>query len=467
MEEEKNMRSRKNILKEAGVLLLATIMITTTFSVTNTDADISLKEGIKTATFDPRDDTTPPVTYCNLTGTLIDGIYVSDVTVKLIAIDNESGVNYTTYKLNDGAWTVYTAPFVVVADGTHILTYYSVDNNGNFEILNWLAFTIRHHWPGLKWEQLPDVSPYGIDICVDRGNNYYAPRMVADDFQCTSTGSITNISLWGSWKQDYIGNITMFHLGIYADIPANQSQTEYSMPGAMLWERNFSQGEFKKSVYYFYANSYWWDPYFYLPIPRIDFKIYQFDFDIPKDQAFNQIGTITNPVTYWLGIYVNSTNGVFGWKTCWPTIHWNDDATYYIPNSPWWNELRYQEYHPYYNESIDMAFRINTSKPKWDGKITIANYDLAFVAVKITSHVPYDDLHWKVMANGGFWYPSNPIYEGTISHIATNETVTVKTGFLLGLGSFNLTIQVEEVAPVETKGFIFLFIIFVKTPSYS
>jgi hypothetical protein len=89
------------------------------------------------------DDTTPPFTSCGLYGTMWEyDYYISPVTVELTAYDEESGVNYTKYKLDEGSWTEYTTPFVVSEEGNHTLIYYSVDNAGNKEDDNTVDFTI-------------------------------------------------------------------------------------------------------------------------------------------------------------------------------------------------------------------------------------------------------------------------------------------------------------------------------------
>jgi hypothetical protein len=93
------------------------------------------------------EDITPPVTTCALAGTLAGSIYTSDVTVSLSATDDSSGVNYTMYKLDDGSWTTYTAPFVVTADGAHTVLFYSADVAGNIETEKNSSFTIQHALP--------------------------------------------------------------------------------------------------------------------------------------------------------------------------------------------------------------------------------------------------------------------------------------------------------------------------------
>jgi len=90
-------------------------------------------------------DTTPPVTTCTLSGDMQGGVYTSDVTATLTATDDMSGVNYTMYKVDDGAWTLYTVPFVVSGNGDHVISFYSVDNAGNIETTKTTAFTI--HYP--------------------------------------------------------------------------------------------------------------------------------------------------------------------------------------------------------------------------------------------------------------------------------------------------------------------------------
>ncbi len=94
------------------------------------------------------EDTTPPVTTCTLTGTLEGDVYVSDVTVTLTATD-DSGVEYTKYKLDGGSWTTYTAPFVVTSNGNHTVTFYSVDTVGNTETEKTASFTIQKEIPSV------------------------------------------------------------------------------------------------------------------------------------------------------------------------------------------------------------------------------------------------------------------------------------------------------------------------------
>ena len=67
-------------------------------TTTNGDQAFQLYSGAPT-------DTTPPVTTCVITGT-------NPVTITLTATDDMSGVNFTKYKIDDGAYATYTAPVV-------------------------------------------------------------------------------------------------------------------------------------------------------------------------------------------------------------------------------------------------------------------------------------------------------------------------------------------------------------------
>ena len=129
-------------------------------------------------------DTTPPVTTCLLNGTMNGDIYISDVTVTLTATDTESGVNYTMYKLDNGSWASYSTPFVVSANGTHAVSYYSEDNAGNIETIKTSNFTIQH-------------QSLSIEISVKGGFG------VSAVIKNTGSSTITNIQ----WKIKLTGGL--------------------------------------------------------------------------------------------------------------------------------------------------------------------------------------------------------------------------------------------------------------------
>lgn len=119
-------------------------------------------------------DSTPPVTTCTLAGDMEGSVYVSDVTVTLTATD-DSGVDYTKYKLDTGVWTTYTVPFVVSTNGNHTVRFYSVDNAGNTETEKSSTFTIQQ-----------EVPPITITIKGGLG--------VSATIKNTGTTTLTNLS---------------------------------------------------------------------------------------------------------------------------------------------------------------------------------------------------------------------------------------------------------------------------------
>ncbi|NIA07857.1 MAG: PEP-CTERM sorting domain-containing protein [Actinobacteria bacterium] len=234
-----------------------------------------------------------------------------------------------------------------------------------------------------KWIQPPDLTSLGLDVNATNGS------LLADDFNCTSTGPITNIKVWGSWLGDYLpysGDAAMsFRLQIYGDIPAdpNNPQTWSTPAATVLWERMFystnSPTTFTAEPYYTIPEDEegegWYNPYTAAYLPDADHTIWLYNFDIPTAEAFVQQGSADTPIVYWLALeaFVDDVEAQFGWKTS--LDHWNDDAVWTLDDSVLvWNELRYPYGHEYEGQSIDLAFAI-APEP-----ITLAMLALGMVA---------------------------------------------------------------------------------------
>jgi hypothetical protein len=96
--------------------------------------------------------------------------------------------------------------------------------------------TDRDDWK-MHFPQWPDLTELGVDVFTEE------PLTLADDFMCTQTGPITDISIWCSWKWDeFVPGITFFELGLWSDIP--EGPDGHSQPGEQLWGYFFSPGEF-------------------------------------------------------------------------------------------------------------------------------------------------------------------------------------------------------------------------------
>jgi hypothetical protein len=262
---------------------------------------------------------------------------------------------------------------------------FELDTDPNY--IKWeQAYTGIRHWPhyedeeslatetttAIKWTQKPDLSETGMDVdATDDIPPTWPPQVLADDFKCTATGPITHIRLWGSWYSDilparYPENV-VFKLSIYEDIPASQSLTRYSMPGKLLWSRDFKSAQFDATKHAEKLKEGWFVPCKPIYEPSADTVCWQFDFDIDRSEAFIQWqGTI-----YWLSVQAQVVHAPmseatrFGWKTS--VDHWNDDAvwrTEIMPISRPWGELRYPQRHPLEGESVDLAFEITSETQK-------------------------------------------------------------------------------------------------------
>jgi len=87
-------------------------------------------------------DTTPPVTTI-LPAT---GTYTPATLFTLTATDTGCGVNVTRYRIDDGQWTDYTLGFTL-PEGTHNISFFSIDNLGNQEAVKWLNVTVGTRLP--------------------------------------------------------------------------------------------------------------------------------------------------------------------------------------------------------------------------------------------------------------------------------------------------------------------------------
>jgi hypothetical protein len=129
----------------------------------------------------------------------------------------------------------------------------------------------------------------------------------------------------------------------------------------------------------------WYDPsvpYYLFPGDTV---CWQYNFMIPEEWAFLQVGTPQQPVVYWLVVEAfpmdMNPDIQFGWKTS--KDHWNDDSAFIVePILPFgWTEL----IHPEMQYSLDQAFVINSVPPQppdncwWgdynqDGVVDLADY---------------------------------------------------------------------------------------------
>ncbi len=213
-----------------------------------------------------------------------------------------------------------------------------------------------HEQQTWKWRQDPDLSPLGIDV------NATEPFILADDWLCTEPGRITTVTIWGSWRNDYLpfqGDPlgVSFRLSIHRDVPAGP--VPYSMPGEPVWFMDFPPGSFEWSVFAGDIEEGWMDPPDLYIFPG-DHQCFMYTFHIDPANAFLQEG---NDTVYWLDVQAQplDPDAFFGWKTS--LDHWNDDAVWGLGVEPYpgpWEELRYPPQHEMFGQSIDLAFMLQS-----------------------------------------------------------------------------------------------------------
>jgi hypothetical protein len=201
----------------------------------------------------------------------------------------------------------------------------------------------------MHYPQLPD--PFGWDV------NFTWPKVLADDWLCSETGPVSDIHFWFSVRQDldpreFFGGL---HVSIHEDIPADPNDpTSYSMPGKLLWERDFDPTQLTFQLYGTGEQG-WLDPNTGEAVRPDHVTYWQVNIVDILDPYYQERGTI-----YWLDLSVRDlipgTQPVLGWKTT--QDHWNDDAVWgdFLADGTVeaWHELR----DPFTGESLDLAFVI-------------------------------------------------------------------------------------------------------------
>jgi hypothetical protein len=89
------------------------------------------------------------------------GWMVTDVQVTLIATDDSSGVGNVTYRVNGGAWNLYTGTFTLSNDGVHKIEYHAADVAGNEEAVKTTTISIDRTPPEIAFTSHTDGQKVG------------------------------------------------------------------------------------------------------------------------------------------------------------------------------------------------------------------------------------------------------------------------------------------------------------------
>lgn len=187
----------------------------------------------------------------------------------------------------------------------------------------------------MHFPQMPDPNGWDVNF-----HDYF----LADDWQCTETGPVTDIHFWISWRQDILEDLPFVHTYIYSNDPNGPGG--YSQPLELLWDGMFSADEFIIAGPW-NGDQGWLEPYgeFFL---HDHIYYYQINIkDIP-DPFMQENGNI-----YWLVIEMPFLYPIeVGWKTT--QDHFMDAAVWGNPNQ--WIPI----IDPITGDSIDFAFVITS-----------------------------------------------------------------------------------------------------------
>lgn len=217
--------------------------------------------------------------------------------------------------------------------------------------------------PTSKWLQSPDLlSGHGLDVNATAPNTANGLLTLADDFQCTVVGPITNIQFWGSLKDDVQPGGQTFVVSIWSDAP--KTTNNFSRPFQQLWTQTYGPNDYTVTPAGM-GQEHFYDEDTGLLAPETNVWLYSFDL-----QATNHFCQQGKGTVYWVSIAAISPPAAFlqwGWKTS--TNHWGDVAVYGrvdamsgISLTPW---------KPLFNPTVqatvpfpvDFAFQINSGPP--------------------------------------------------------------------------------------------------------
>ena len=285
----------------------------------------------------------------------------------------------------------------------------------------------------MHWPQLPD--PNGWDVFCTSWSPQYPNVILADDWECSESGNITEIHFWGSWLGDNIGQLDYFLIGIAENIPPEQNpHGNWSMPGETLIEWDIynwvERGPYtgNQGWYWSYEQTNQWQP-------NDHQQYWQYNVFLDEEDWFwQEEGTI-----YWL--YITAIvyeqppeQPLWGWKSTFQDLHFMDDAVWAYVYLYDWLPLTYPT-----GLTMDLAFVITgeekhcnlTIRSVTGGFLNTPQTTTVDAVLANTGNAPCYNVTWDFTFNGGIILsgPNN----GVIPIIPPGGTVNVSSKLVIGL----------------------------------
>ena len=170
-------------------------------------------------------DTTPPASASNASGSQgANGWYVSTVTVTLSATDAASGVSSIAYRIDSGAWTTYSAPFVL-SDGQHLVQFHATDVAGNVESLRSLTVSV---------DTTPPITSATLSGVLGNGG-WYVTNVTVALAATDATSGVASISYridggpWTTYAGSFVIGDGVHSIGYFATDVAGNSETMHAI----------------------------------------------------------------------------------------------------------------------------------------------------------------------------------------------------------------------------------------------
>lgn len=217
------------------------------FSVDNAGNSEIVKAGLNQV----RVDSDSPYTTATILPNVPDGDnwwYITQPEITLFAIDSDSGVFKTFYRINDDlVFTEYTTPFLLPVEGFVTITYYSIDNVGNIEDQKILAIK----YDSVQPETTTDAPETGYTsksrinfIVIDESSGVYRTYYTTDGSDPDETsdyGSYVDFTVSGTYilkffSVDNAGNVeSIKDQTINIDLEAPEV-TDFTPAGCIITE---------------------------------------------------------------------------------------------------------------------------------------------------------------------------------------------------------------------------------------
>jgi hypothetical protein len=192
----------------------------------------------------------------------------------------------------------------------------------------------------MHFPQLPEAQGWSVNV--------HEPVILADDWQCSATGPVSDIHFWFSSRRP-----TFSLTDVYVRIRANDGAGAFDKPGALLWSADFSDPPVRED--YGAGPQNWYGPAGPETVVADHSDFHQVNLTDIADPFTQQLGEV-----YWLELSVFGTGTMgpaeFGWKTS--ADHFQSTAVWKELGGDWGQLLD-----PSSGAALDLAFVITTDAP--------------------------------------------------------------------------------------------------------